>query len=107
MLAKVPGNKDAFDHESDILLCVLDAVPKVVGYRARNKDDGFERDRAGVALEVVPAEGVLMVFEGCLVELPILLVGDVLGLTVARSDTFRVESLNVTDRAQRGAWLFN
>ena len=107
MLAKVPGNKDAFDHEPDILLRVLDAVPKVVGYRARNKDDGFERDRAGVALEVVPAEGVLMVFEGCLVKLPILLVGNIFRLTVVRSDTIRVESLNVTDRAQRGAWLFN
>lgn len=48
-----------------------------------------------------------MVLEGCLVELPILLVGDVLGLAVAQSDTIWVESLNVSHRVQRGAWLFN
>ena len=82
-------------------------MPKVVGDRARNKDDSFERDRARVALEVVPSKGVLMVLEGCLVELPILLVGDVLGLAVAQSDTIWVESLNVSHRVQRGAWLFN
>jgi hypothetical protein len=103
MLAKIIGNEDAFDHESDILRCVFDAVPKVVGDRARNEDDGFERDRTRVTLEVVPGEGALMVLEGCLVELPILFVGDVLGLTVVRSDNNRVVSLNVTHRAQRGA----
>ena len=103
MLAKVLGNKDAFNHEPDILLIVLDAVPKVIGDGARNEDDGFERDRAGVTLEVVPGEGVLIVLEGCLVELPILLVGDVLGLTMVQSDTIRVVSLDVTHRVQRGA----
>ena len=44
MLAEILSNQDAFDHESDILLRVLGAVPEVVGDRARNKDDGFERD---------------------------------------------------------------
>jgi hypothetical protein len=107
MLAEVLGNEDALDHKSDILLRVLGAVPKVVGDRARNEDDGLERDRAGVALEVVPGKGVLVVLEGCLVELPILLFGDVLGLTVAQSEAIRVVSLNVTHRVQRGAWLFS
>jgi len=86
MFAEVLGNEDAFDHESDILLRVLDAVPKVVGDGARNEDDGLERDRTGVTLEVVPGKWVLIVLEGCLVELSILLVRDVFGLTGARSE---------------------
>lgn len=103
MLTEILGNKDAFDHEPDILLIVLDAVPKVIGDRARNEDDGFERDGAGVTLEVVPGEGVLIILEGCLVELPILLIGDVLGFTMVQSDTIRVVSLDDTHRVQRGA----
>lgn len=67
-------------------------MPKLLGDRTRNEDDGFERDGARVTLEVVPGEGVLEVFEGYLVELPILLVGDVLGLTVAQSVVIRVGS---------------
>jgi len=107
MLAEVLGNEDALDHKSDILLSVLGALPKVVWDRARNEDDGFERGGAGVALEVVPGKGVLVVFESCLVELPILFFGDVFRLTVAQSEVIRVGSLNVTHRVQRGAWLFS
>ena len=44
MLAEVLGNEDALNHKSDILLGVLDALPKVVWDRARNEDGGFERD---------------------------------------------------------------
>ena len=55
MLAEVLGNEDAPDHKSDILLGVPGALPKVVWNRARNEGGGFERDRAGVALEVVPS----------------------------------------------------
>ena len=83
MLAEVLSNEDAFDHESDILHRVRDAVPKVIGDRARNEEDGLERDRTGVTHEVVPGKWVLMVLEVCLVELSILLVRDVFGFTGA------------------------
>jgi len=48
-----------------------------------------------------------MVFECCLVELPILFFGDALRLTVPQSEVIRVGSLNVTHRVQRGAGLFS
>ena len=103
MLAKFLGDEDALDHKSDILIRVLGALPKVLGDSARNEDDGLERDRAGVALEVVPGEGILEVLESCLIKLLILLVGDVFGLTVVQSEAIRIVSLNVTHRVQRGA----
>jgi hypothetical protein len=107
VLAEVIGYEDALDHKSDILLAGLGALPEVVGHRAGDEDDGLERDRAGVALEVVPGKGVSEVLEGCLIELPIFFVGDVLGLTVKQSEVIQVENLNVTHRVQRGVWLFS
>lgn len=103
MLAEFLGDEDALDHQSDILLRVLRTLPKFLGDSARNENDSLERDRPGVALEVVPGEGVLEVLEGCLIELLILLIGDVLGLTVMQSEAIRFVSLNVTHRVQRGA----
>ena len=57
MLAEVLGNEDALDHDSGVLFGVLRALPTVFWDSARNEGDGFERDRAGVALEVVPGPG--------------------------------------------------
>jgi len=56
MLAEVLGNEDTLDHVG-YPAGILGALPKVVWDRARNGDGGFERDRAGVALEVAPGRG--------------------------------------------------
>ena len=69
-----PSNKDAFYHKLYILLRVLDAVSK--------------SSRIKLGMKVVALNQTAEIaLEGCLVEIPILLVGDVLGLTVARSNT--------------------
>jgi hypothetical protein len=107
MLAEFLGDEDAFDHKSDILLTVLGTLPELIRDRARNENDSLERYRAGIALEVVPGKGVLVVLESCLVKLPVLLVGDVLGVTVAYSEAIQFVSLSVTHRVQSGAWLFS
>lgn len=103
VLAKFLSDEDTLDHEPDVLIRVLGALPKFLRDSTRDVDDGLERDRAGVALEVVPGEGILEVFKGCLIELLILLVGDILRFTVAQSGVIRIGTLKVTHRAQRGA----
>ena len=57
MLDEVIGNEDALDYKSDILLDVLGTLSIVIWDRDSTEDSGFERDRAGVALEVVPGRG--------------------------------------------------
>jgi len=57
VLDEIIGNEDALDYKSDILLGVLGALSIVIWDGDSNKDSGFERDRAGVALEVVPGRG--------------------------------------------------
>lgn len=103
MLAKFLSDEDPLDHEPDVLIRILGALPKFLGDSTRDEDDGLERDGAGVTLEVVPGEGILEIFKGCLIELLILLIGNVLRLTVVRSGAIRTPALKVTHRAQRGA----